>query len=239
MRVEEEHAHILREVIFQHVVALGDEALYRAFFYIFEAFLRVGNVVAYILDLVVEELDADRIHVGGAEYIDDAAAHGELPRRPDEVAAFVALLREPVGEAVAPRLLPHLELAEIASGRKRRHERGRSRGEDASAVLEILKHVAARHLLRVAARFVLGHRQLGQHLDAAEHSELVRVGGEVAHLARVGKEREQREVYIAADPRAHRALRREVDALVSVPEAVVKCGERAPCVKRLILRHLA
>ena len=189
MRVEEEHAHLLREVVFQHVVALGDEALYRAFFYIFEAFLRVGDIVAYVLNLVVEELDADRIHVGGAEYIDDAAAHGELPRRPDEVAAFVALLREPVCEAVAPRLLAYLELAEIAAGRKRRHERGRSRGEDASAVFEILEHVAARHLLGIAARLVLGHRQLGQHLDAAEHSELVRVGGEVAHLARVGKER--------------------------------------------------
>ena len=61
--------------------------------------LREGRERAHLLDLVTEELDAQRLAAGRREDVDDAAAHRELTPFLDPVDALVAGARKRLGEA--------------------------------------------------------------------------------------------------------------------------------------------
>ena len=67
--------------------------------------LRERREGAQRLDLVAEELDADRLAAGRREDVDDPAAHGELAALLDAVDPLVAGERELLGELLDPRLV--------------------------------------------------------------------------------------------------------------------------------------
>ena len=92
-----------------------------------------GRERAHLLDLVAEQLDAQRLAAGRGEDVDDAAADGELPALIDPVDALVAGARERLGEAVEAGLIaddePHGPWPEL----RRRHplgERGGRRADE-------------------------------------------------------------------------------------------------------------
>src|SRR5581483_4842929 len=91
-----------------------------------------------LLDLVAEELDAERLAPGGREDVDEPAANGEVAALLDPLDAFVARRREALGEHVDPRLVADGE-PERRGARLRRREalgdRGRG-GADEAASLE-------------------------------------------------------------------------------------------------------
>ena len=66
--------------------------------------LRERRERAHLLDLVAEELDADRLAAGRREDVDQAAAHRELPAVVDALDALVARERERLRQALDARL---------------------------------------------------------------------------------------------------------------------------------------
>ena len=75
---------------------------------------------ADLLDLVSEELDAERLSTGRGEDVDDPAPHGELPALLDPVDPLVAGQREPLREAVDAGLVADAELERRRSRVERR-----------------------------------------------------------------------------------------------------------------------
>ena len=71
-----------------------------------ERALRERGERAHLLDLVAEELDAERLAPRRGEHVDDAAAHGELAALVDPVDLLVAGERQLLGKAVDARLVP-------------------------------------------------------------------------------------------------------------------------------------
>ena len=90
-----------------------------------------GREGAHLLDLVPEELDAQRLAAGRGEDVDDASAHGELASLLDPVDALVAGARERLGEAVEAGLLADHEPHRLRSRGVRRHPLGERRGRRA------------------------------------------------------------------------------------------------------------
>jgi len=86
--------------------------------------LRERGERANRLDLVAEELDAQRLADGRREDVDDAAAHGELAAIVDALGALVAgegkRFREPLHAEVVPRT----ELERFRPGARRRQRLG-------------------------------------------------------------------------------------------------------------------
>ncbi len=70
------------------------------------------------LDLVAEELDAERLSAGGREDVDETAAHRELPAVVDALDALVAGERELLGETFDADLPPGGELERHGSRRR-------------------------------------------------------------------------------------------------------------------------
>ncbi len=88
------------------------------------------------LDLVAEELDAERLPAGGREDVDQAAAHRELPAVVDALDALVAGERELFGEALDADLQTGSELERGGSRRRGRQQLGhrmRRRTDEAAA----------------------------------------------------------------------------------------------------------
>ena len=95
----------------------------------------VGDLeVTDLLDRVAEELDPQRVFLGGREHVDDAAAHRDLTAAGDEVDPGVADLDQPGEQVVefarlADMQLDRLEVAEAGHDRlqqapDRRHHHG-------------------------------------------------------------------------------------------------------------------
>ena len=57
---------------------------------------------AHVLDLVAEELDAERLATGAREDVDEPASHGDLAALLDPLDALVTRMGEPLDEAVEP-----------------------------------------------------------------------------------------------------------------------------------------
>ena len=97
----------------------------------------VGDLeVADLLDLLAEELDPQRVFLGGREHVDDAAPHGDLAAAPDHVDPGVADLDQPGEQVVefvhlADLQRDRLEVAEAGHDRlqqapdRRHHDRKR------------------------------------------------------------------------------------------------------------------
>ena len=97
----------------------------------------VGDLeVADLLDRVAEELDPQRVFLGGREHVDDAAAHGDLAAAADDVGPGVADLDQPGEQVVefarlADLQRDRLEVAEAGHDRlqqapdRRHHDRQR------------------------------------------------------------------------------------------------------------------
>ena len=100
-----------------------------------ERALRERREGAHLLDLVAEELDAERLAAGGREDVDDAAAHGELAALLDALDPLVAGERERLGEPVDARLLADGQSGPAPGARRRRHplRERRRRGADEAA----------------------------------------------------------------------------------------------------------
>ena len=93
--------------------------------------LRERRERAHGLDLVAEELDAERLPAGRREHVDDAAADGELAALLDLVDALVAGERELLGERVDARLVAEADLdrlrAHVAAAARPRRARAPTR----------------------------------------------------------------------------------------------------------------
>ena len=72
---------------------------------------------ADLLDLVSEELDAQRLAAGRREDVDEPAAHGELATLVDPVDPLVAGEREMLGEPVDARLVADADRQRLRPGR--------------------------------------------------------------------------------------------------------------------------
>ncbi len=72
---------------------------------------RSGSIDGDLIDLVAEELDAQRaILLEGGEDLDDVAAHAEGAAVKVDVVALVLQIDEPTQQRVAAQLLADLEL---------------------------------------------------------------------------------------------------------------------------------
>ena len=101
-----------------------------------ERALREGREGAHRLDLVAEELDAQRLAAGRREDVDDAAAHRELAAVVDALDALVARererLRQPVDAGLEAR--PQLDRLRARLGRRQPlGERSRRRADEPAA----------------------------------------------------------------------------------------------------------
>ena len=101
-----------------------------------ERALREGREDADLLDLVAEELDAQRLSTGGGKDVDDPAAHRELPALLRPLHALVTSERERLREPLDTRLLPDLEPNRRRPVLRRRHplgHRDRRRADEPAA----------------------------------------------------------------------------------------------------------
>jgi hypothetical protein len=100
--------------------------------------LREGRVGAQRLDLVPQELEANRLAARGRVDVDDAAAHGELAALLRLLDALVARERELLDELLAPRRVALAKANGLGPGFGRRHTLGRADrgGADEPAGLE-------------------------------------------------------------------------------------------------------
>src|SRR4051812_44545152 len=102
-----------------------------------ERALRERRERADRLDLVAEELDAQRFAAGGREDVDDAAAHGELAAIVHALDTVVAGERKRLGKRVDTRFEPgpHLDGSRTGvRGRQSLSERPRRRAHEPAAL---------------------------------------------------------------------------------------------------------
>ena len=98
-----------------------------------ERALREGREGAHRLDLVAEELDAERLAAGRREHVHDAAAHRELAAVVDTLDPLVAGQGERLRQPVDARLEtgPHLDRLGAGLGRRQPFgERSRGRADE-------------------------------------------------------------------------------------------------------------
>ncbi len=101
-----------------------------------ESALREGREGAHRLDLVAEELDAQRLAPRGREDVDDAAAHGELAAVVDALHALVAREGERLPESLDAGLEGGAQLDRLRASVLRRQpfgQRPRRRADEATA----------------------------------------------------------------------------------------------------------
>ena len=115
----------------------------------------VGDLeVADLLDRVAEELDPQRVLLGGREHVHDAAAHGDLAAAPNQVGPRVADFDQP-GEQV-------VELARLAGPQRDRLEVAQP-GHDRLQQAPDRRHHDRQRAVRLA-----GGRRVG---EPAQHGE--------------------------------------------------------------------
>ncbi len=161
-----------------------------------ERALGEGRERAHLLDLVAEELDAERLAAGAREDVDEPAAHRDLPALLRAVRACVAGERELLHEGVEVDLVSHRDADRVGTVRGRREPLRESPGRRAheAALGEHRKRAGA------LAHEVRGRVEAGADRDAAarqqRHAGWVdvpadRLGG-VARVLVLGKDAEQR-----------------------------------------------
>ena len=170
--------------------------------------LRERRERANRLDLVAEELDAQRLPAGRREDVDDAAAHGELPAVVDALDALVAGDRERFREPLDADLASRAELERLRPRARRRQRLGQGAGRRADEAAAGKYRQSARSLADQMRRRL----ETGLPADAAARQEpdlllAEEPGGRLGGVAGVGVLRQQ------ADERALELLeeRREHD----------------------------
>ena len=146
--------------------------------------LRERRVRAHRLDLVTEELEAERLAAGGREHIDDPAADGELAALLGALDALVARERKPLREVFLGVLGEPKRLGPLVRRRKALGDRGR-RGGDETAGGEDVERTGP------LADEVRGRLEPGAPADAAARQERDHVvaeepGSGLGRVTRVG-----------------------------------------------------
>ncbi len=113
--------------------------------------LREDRERAQRLDLVPEELDADRLAAGRREDVDDPAAHGDLAALLDAVDAGVAGEHELLGELLHPRLVADCEPDRLGARLDRRQpvrEAERRRADETACGVDLERAEPLAHEMR-------------------------------------------------------------------------------------------
>ena len=130
----------------------------------------VGNgELAQLLQLVAEELQAQRMLVGGREHVHDATAHGELSAARHHVDARVGEIDQ-----------PHAQVGEVVAATAARQHHGFDRGQVVGEGLEGRAHAGREHEL--TGRVLLPRGDGPQGGDALAH----RFGARAEPLVRQG-----------------------------------------------------
>ena len=148
-----------------------------------------------LLDLVSEELDAERLAPGRREHVDDPAAHRELPSLVDALDPLVPGERERLGEPVHPRLVSDSQL-DRRRPRLRRRQALREGGDGSAHEPARVEHVERAEALADEVR--RRHETRVERDSAARHVRDVRGAreprgalGRVARVRIVGEQDEQ------------------------------------------------
>ena len=171
-----------------------------------------GRERAHLLDLVSEQLHAQRLASGRREDVDDASANGELAALVDPVDALVAGARKGPGEAVEAGLLADHEPHRLRPRRPRRHPLGerRRRGADEPAggedvertgalADEVRRRLEARRVRDAAAR------EQGHPVGAEEPRCTL---GRIPRVGVLGQEDQQAAAELLVERRQHERERR-------------------------------
>ena len=178
--------------------------------------LRERRERAHLLDLVAEELDAQRLAPGRREDVDEAAANRELAALLRPLDALVAGQRERLGQRVDALLVARRDPKRLGRGARRREplRRSRSGDDDQGALLEQVQRPGA------LADEVRRRPQPGVPADAAARQErdalrpeVPRSGlREVARIGVLGNEDRQRAAELLVQRRDDERQRRLRDA---------------------------
>ena len=195
-----------------------------------------------LLELVPEELDAERLASGAREDVDEAAAHGDLAALLDPLDALVAGERERLDELVEPgaaRLREHDDVGPIRLRRNPLRERARGDADEPAAREDVER-------ARALADEVRGRLETGSGVHAAAREERDAIGvdvpadglGDVARLLVLGEQADERPPELAVqrreeererglrDARVRREVVRERAEALARGERVDETGER-------------
>ena len=178
--------------------------------------LRERRERAHLLDLVAEELDADRLAAGRREDVDQAAAHRELSAVVDALDALVPRERERLRQALdarlradhdADRLRPLVARRDPLGERRRGRPHETARGEHVERARTLADEVRRRGEARLPA-------------DAAARQERDPLGaevparrlGEVARVGVLGRQRDEPAAELLVERRHDERQRRVRDA---------------------------
>ena len=151
---------------------------------------------SHLLDLVAEELDAERLAARAREHVDDAAAHGELPAILDAIDTLVAGEGERLGEPVDTRLVAGPDRDGSRPRCDRRHPLGegrRGRAHEPAAREHVERPVALAHEVwwRLEPGFV-AHAPAGKKRDTLFAEQPARRLGRVSRVGVLGQQHEER-----------------------------------------------
>ena len=178
--------------------------------------LRERRERAHLLDLVAEELDADRLAAGRREDVDQAAAHRELPAVVDALDALVARERERLRQALdarlradhdADRLRPLVAWWDPLGERRRRRPHETARGEHVERARPLADEVRRRGEPRLPA-----HAAARQERDPLGAQVPARRLGEVARVGVLGRQRDEPAAELLVERRDDERQRRVRDA---------------------------
>ncbi len=178
--------------------------------------LRERRERAHLLDLVAEELDADRLAAGRREDVDQAAAHRELPAVVDALDALVARERERLRQALdarlgadhdADRLGPLVARWDPLGERRRGGPHETARGEHVERARPLADEVRRRGEPRLPA-----HAAARQERDPLGAQVPARRLGEVARVGVLGRQRDEPAPELLVERRDDERQRRVRDA---------------------------
>ncbi len=157
--------------------------------------LRERREGAHRLDLVPEELDAERLPAGRREDVDDAAAHRELAAVVDTLDPVVPCERERFAEPLDAKLEARSQLDGLGPGLRRRQPLGKRprRGADEPAALEHVKRPRplADEMRRRREPGLPGDAAARQQSNHVAAEEPARALGGVARIRILGQENDQ------------------------------------------------
>ena len=154
-----------------------------------------GREGTHLLDLVAEQLDAERFAPGRGEDVDDPAAHGELPALVHPIDTLVPCKGERCREAVGSRLVADPQLNDGRTrGRRRKPFRKccDGRADEAPGVEDVKRAIPLAHEMggRSEAGLVRD-TTTREECDPGRIAEPARSVGRVARGCVVGQQHEQ------------------------------------------------
>ena len=160
-----------------------------------ERTLREGRERANLLDLVAEEVDAERLATRRREDVDEAAPDGELPALVHAIDPLVARERELLGEPVDARLVADSQLERERSGLERRQavgERPGGRADETAGRERVQRPVPLAHEVRGRREARLeAHAAARKQRDTVAAEEPPRRLRRIAGVGVLGEENEQ------------------------------------------------